>query len=150
MLHHENIATVVRLWQSNGIYYIAWSCGGPYARSVSAIAYRGGCDPAPDHLREILVSSLCDALDHAHNLKDGSGRPLRLIHLDVSPRTSITRNTARWKLMTSSSRSGALARSDAAGYIEASSRTSLRVTRTAGSTYRSIVREFGVGPHENA
>ena len=32
-----------------------------------------------------ILIQLCDALDHAHNLRDEHGRPLGLIHRDVSP-----------------------------------------------------------------
>jgi hypothetical protein len=47
---------------------------------------------------EILIQ-LCDALDHAHNLCDELGRPLRLIHRDVSPANVILSSSGTVKLI---------------------------------------------------
>lgn len=99
LLQHENIATAYELGKANGIYYIAMELvSGPTLDSVMRQSRTAaGAIPLPI-IVEILIQ-LCDALDHAHNLKDELGRPLRLIHRDVSPANIIISNTGTVKLI---------------------------------------------------
>src|SRR5262249_20246200 len=41
--------------------------------------------PLPSSHVASIISSVCDGLHHAHELKDSNGRPYNLVHRDVSP-----------------------------------------------------------------
>ncbi|CAN5791101.1 hypothetical protein BH11MYX3_BH11MYX3_08110 [soil metagenome] len=99
LLSHENIAQAYELGKANGLYYIAMELvSGPTLEAVMRQSRTAaGAIPLPIIL-EILIQ-LCDALDHAHNLKDELGRPLHLIHRDVSPANIIISNSGVVKLI---------------------------------------------------
>lgn len=99
LLRHANIAQTYELGKANGQYYIAMELvTGPTLDSVMRQARTAaGAIPLPI-IVEILIQ-LCDALDHAHNLCDELGRPLRLIHRDVSPANIILAKNGRIKLI---------------------------------------------------
>jgi hypothetical protein len=84
-LTHPNIAQTFDLGRVDLTYYIAMELvDGVDLRSVlKHIAYSVGPMPVP--LVLALGVQLCDALDYAHNVKDETGRPLGLVHRDVSP-----------------------------------------------------------------
>jgi serine/threonine protein kinase len=84
-LTHPNIAQTFDLGRVDLTYYIAMELvDGVDLRTVlKHIAYSVGPMPAPIVLA--LGVQLCDALDYAHNVKDETGRPLGLVHRDVSP-----------------------------------------------------------------
>jgi len=46
-----------------------------------------------------ILAQVCEALDYAHNLCDEAGRPLRIIHRDVSPANILVTNTGIVKLI---------------------------------------------------
>ena len=99
LLRHDNIAQAYELGKANGLYYIAMELvSGPTLEAVMRQSRTAaGAIPLPIIL-EILIQ-LCDALDHAHNLEDELGRPLHLIHRDVSPANIIISNSGIVKLI---------------------------------------------------
>ena len=99
LLCHDNIAQTYELGKANGHYYIAMELvSGPTLDAVMRQSRTAaGAIPLPI-IVEILIQ-LCDALDHAHNLCDEVGRPLRLIHRDVSPANIILANNGAVKLI---------------------------------------------------
>lgn len=99
LLHHENIAQAYELGKANGSYYIAMELvSGPTLEAVMRQSRTAaGAIPLPIILG--ILIQLCDALDHAHNLCDELGRPLRLIHRDVSPANIIISNSGVVKLI---------------------------------------------------
>ncbi|HEY5943845.1 MAG TPA: protein kinase [Kofleriaceae bacterium] len=98
-LRHPNIAQAYDLGRIDNTYYIAMELvPGPTLAQVMAASHDGaGAIPLPIAL-EILIQ-LCDALDHAHDLRDDGGRPLDLVHRDVSPMNVIISKTGIVKLI---------------------------------------------------
>ncbi len=84
-LKHGNIAQVYRLDEADGIFYIALEyVEGTDLREIQERCHRAK-DPLPIPHACYIVASVCDGLDYAHNKRDAEGKPLGLIHRDVSP-----------------------------------------------------------------
>src|SRR3982751_5639812 len=83
-LSHPNIVDVFDFGQLEGRYYIAMSyVPGLTLRSVHRrMLARGERLPVAAALH--IVRDVCEALQHIHELEDGSG-PLGLVHRDLSP-----------------------------------------------------------------
>jgi serine/threonine protein kinase len=98
-LCHPNIASAYDLGKIDDAYYMAMELvPGPTLAQVMNASHAGaGAIPLPIAL-EILIQ-LCDALDHAHDLRDDGGRPLDLVHRDVSPMNVIISRTGIVKLI---------------------------------------------------
>jgi len=98
-LKHPNIVQAYELGKLDNTYYIAMELvPGPTLAQVMTQAHNGaGAVPLPIAL-EILIQ-LCDALDHAHDLRDDGGRPLELVHRDVNPMNVIVSRTGVVKLI---------------------------------------------------
>ena len=97
---HANVAQTYDLGKVDDTYFIAMEfVAGPDADAAPA-AVRGGRRPdAARRSRSTILIQICDALDHAHNLCDESGKPLGIIHRDVSPSNIIVSNTGIVKLI---------------------------------------------------
>jgi len=98
-LKHPNIAQAYELGKIDGTYYIAMEfVPGPTLAQIMAQSRRSaGAIPLPIVL-EILIQ-LCDALEHAHELRDDGGKPLQLIHRDISPMNIIVSRAGTAKLI---------------------------------------------------
>jgi serine/threonine protein kinase len=98
-LRHPNIAQAYDLGKIDGTYYIAMELvpGPTLAQVMRQSRYAAGPIPLPIIL-EVLIQ-LCDALDHAHDLRDDGGHPLNLIHRDVSPANVIVSSSGTVKLI---------------------------------------------------
>ena len=84
-LQHPNIAQTYDLGRVDHTYYIAMELveGIDLRHVLRHIAYSVGPMPVPLVLG--LMAQVCDALDYAHTFADESGRPLGIVHRDVSP-----------------------------------------------------------------
>jgi serine/threonine-protein kinase len=87
-ISHPNVCSVFDFEASGDSYFIAmeYLMGEPLSRVRSALVKRGG----PGSLREScliarIVAEACEGLHAAHELKDSSGDPLKVVHRDVSP-----------------------------------------------------------------
>ena len=98
-IKHPNIAQAYELGKIDRTYYIAMEfVPGPTLAQIMAQSRRcAGAIPLPVIL-EILIQ-LCDALEHAHDMQDESGKPLNLIHRDVSPMNVIVSRGGSAKLI---------------------------------------------------
>jgi serine/threonine protein kinase len=98
-LSHPNIAQAYELGKIEGTYFIAMELvpGATLAQIIQQSRVAAGPIPQPIAL-EILIQ-LCDALDHAHELCDASGRPVDLVHRDITPSNVIVSSNGLAKLI---------------------------------------------------
>ncbi len=84
-LNHNNIIHIYDLGKIGDDYFIAMEfVDGKDLRSILNSA-RAESRPLPLGLALLVGSRLSSALDHAHRQRDFEGRPLGLVHRDVSP-----------------------------------------------------------------
>ncbi|HSK00031.1 MAG TPA: serine/threonine-protein kinase, partial [Kofleriaceae bacterium] len=98
-LKHTNVAQTYDLGKVGETYFIAMEfvAGPTLAQLMRQCANAAG--PIPLGIVLTILIQICDALDHAHNLCDESGRSLGIIHRDVSPSNVIVSNTGTVKLI---------------------------------------------------
>ena len=84
-LAHPNIVQVFDFGEQDGELYMAMEYvdGTTAARLVRAAASRG--EEVPLDAALYIALSVLRGLDYAHNAKDDEGKPLALVHRDVSP-----------------------------------------------------------------
>jgi serine/threonine-protein kinase len=84
-LDHPNIVSIFDLGEANGNYFIAMEfIDGPSLRAAAKRALeRGDRLPVPEIVK--IVSMAASGLHYAHDLTDAAGKPLGLVHRDISP-----------------------------------------------------------------
>jgi serine/threonine-protein kinase len=82
---HRNVARIFDLGETQGILYIAMEYvdGDPLSKLNRECQKKGVKIPPGVVLR--MASDVCAGLHHAHELRDGTGRLLNVVHRDVSP-----------------------------------------------------------------
>lgn len=84
-LAHPNIVQIFDLGRLDDSYFIAMEyVHGRDLRSIQKRA-RERDQRIPLDLGALIVSKVCAALEYAHRKKDDRGRPMQLVHRDVSP-----------------------------------------------------------------
>jgi len=84
-LQHHNIAQVVDFGSVNGEYFIAMEyLEGFDLRTLLDVVSSSGSNFDPAH-GLLIVEKICEGLQYAHNLKDEHGKPLNIVHRDISP-----------------------------------------------------------------
>jgi serine/threonine-protein kinase len=98
-LHHPNIPEMYESGKVFGTYFIAMEyVEGPTLKAlIEHCSATVGPVPVPIVLN--LVGQLCDALDYAHKRCDEQGKPLRIIHRDVTPSNLIINRQGVLKLV---------------------------------------------------
>lgn len=98
-LKHTNIAQTYDFGKVGDVYFIAMELvpGPTLAQLIRQCKATVGIVPFPITLN--ILCQVCDALAYAHALTDEQGRPLGLIHRDVSPPNIIVSNTGTVKLI---------------------------------------------------
>jgi len=83
--NHPNIAQVYEFGEANGTYYIAMEFihGEDLGRVIRKAASAGQWVAQPLAIR--IVAAACEGLYYAHSRTDEAGRPLRVVHRDISP-----------------------------------------------------------------
>src|SRR5689334_18580933 len=96
-LHHPNIAQTYDLGKTGDSYLIAIDyVPGP---TLAQLLRQSSAAAIPIPVALAILSQICDALDYAHNFCDASGKPLGIIHRDVSPSNIIISSTGVVKLI---------------------------------------------------
>ncbi len=85
-LTHPNLCAIYEFGERDGEYFIAmeWVQGVSITEMHKALFDRGDSG-IPHHLVARIAAEVADALEFAHHAKDGEGRPLKLVHRDVTP-----------------------------------------------------------------
>jgi tetratricopeptide (TPR) repeat protein len=84
-LNHRNIVQVFDFGKADGDLYLAMELiEGVDLRSALAAASEVGV-PLPPSVACYILGDLASGLDYAHRKADGAGRPLAIVHCDVSP-----------------------------------------------------------------
>ncbi|MBI2896029.1 MAG: serine/threonine protein kinase [Deltaproteobacteria bacterium] len=84
-LEHSNIVSVVDFGSAGGEYYLVmeWVDGASLFAVLKQLASRG--ERLPAEAAAYVIAEAALGLDEAHSLADEAGRPLGLVHRDVSP-----------------------------------------------------------------
>jgi serine/threonine protein kinase len=84
-LSHPGIVQIFELGEENGSYFIAMEY--VHGKDLGqAMAWRGGsAEGLSLPLRLWIVGEVAKALDHAHRRRGDDGRPMSIVHRDVSP-----------------------------------------------------------------
>jgi eukaryotic-like serine/threonine-protein kinase len=98
-LKHTNIAQTYDFGKVGETYFIAMELvpGPTVGQLIRQCKATVGIIPFPITLN--ILCQVCDALAYAHSLQDEAGKPLGLIHRDVSPPNIIISNTGTVKLI---------------------------------------------------
>ncbi|ATB27267.1 serine/threonine protein kinase [Melittangium boletus] len=83
--NHPNIAQVYEFGEANGTYFIAMEYihGEDLGRVLRKAFNAGGWIAQPLAIR--IVAAACEGLYYAHTRTDDAGRPLKVVHRDISP-----------------------------------------------------------------
>jgi serine/threonine protein kinase len=84
-IEHLNVAQIFDLGEEHDVLYLVMEYvdGDALSKINRACARKGAKIPAGIVLR--VLADTCAGLHEAHSLKDGDGRPLEVVHRDVSP-----------------------------------------------------------------
>ncbi len=99
LLHHPNIVQVYELGESNGEYFIAME----YVAGLNlSTVFRRAAKAEramPPGLVCYVVAQVADALAYAHALTDEQGKPLEIVHRDISPSNIMLTDAGAVKLL---------------------------------------------------
>ncbi len=84
-LNHPNIVHIYDIGRAFTTFYIAMEyIKGPDLADIARKAVQGGAPMAPARAAEV-VCQVAEGLHFAHTFRDKDGRPLQIIHRDISP-----------------------------------------------------------------
>lgn len=98
-LDHPNIAHTIDAGQVDGSHYLAleYVNGQPLRTLMDRAA--ANRHTLPPELAIFIVTEVCTGLAYAHDRRDGQGRPLNIVHRDVSPQNILVSYDGRVKLI---------------------------------------------------
>jgi len=98
-LDHQNIARVIDFGEEGGTYYLALEhVDGPNLRTLISNAKSMGIS-FPEPIAAHVAAQAALALDYAHHRAGSDGRPLGILHRDVSPQNILVNSEGQAKLI---------------------------------------------------
>ncbi len=88
-LNHPNVVQIYDLGQAGDDYYIAMEYLEGESLGHLAREGAGARKPLSPGLSAGIIAQVCDGLHYAHNFEDDNGKPLNIVHRDISPHNVI-------------------------------------------------------------
>jgi serine/threonine protein kinase len=99
LLQHPNIVQVFDFEAVDGMYFLAMEfIPGKDLKAIMEEA-EGRNRPLSLEVALYVISEVCAGLEYAHDLKDASGRSLRVVHRDVSPQNILISDDGHVKIV---------------------------------------------------
>jgi serine/threonine protein kinase len=98
-LRHGNIVQLYELGRVDDTFYIVMEYIDGYDLQKCLLRARGVASPPPFPVVLSIIYELLDALEYAHNLCDEQGRPIGLVHRDISPSNLIVARFGNLKII---------------------------------------------------
>jgi hypothetical protein len=97
-LSHPNLCQIYEIGEQDGTWFIAmeWVNGATLHQLIKRAVSEGEIDHA---VVARIIAHAAEALHHAHTARDADGRPLHLVHRDVSPHNIMLGYDGRVKLL---------------------------------------------------
>ncbi len=98
-LNHPNICRIYELGRVGDDHYIAMQF--LWGRDLLKVMnrFKKAGQPIPPQMAAFIASKACAALHYAHTKRDATGKPLQIIHRDVSPQNIIVGYSGQVKLI---------------------------------------------------
>jgi serine/threonine-protein kinase len=97
-IHHPNVVGTLELGEHEGMLYLVmeWVDGEPLSHLMTSATEHGGL-PLPIAVN--LIAQAAQGLHAAHELRDDDGKPLGVVHRDVSPQNILVTLSGAAKLV---------------------------------------------------
>jgi serine/threonine protein kinase len=99
LLQHGNIVQLYELGRVGSSYFISMEYIPGRDLRVILRQARRVCGPPPVEIALAIMTELLDALDYAHSQCGSDGKPLGLVHRDISPSNLIVSHTGHLKVI---------------------------------------------------
>jgi serine/threonine protein kinase len=99
LLHHPNIVQVYDFGHVNGSYFLAMEYLAGRDLRLAMRALRASKRAVPPSLAAFIAQQVALGLNYAHALRDSSGRPLGIVHRDVTPSNIMLLNAGAVKIL---------------------------------------------------
>ena len=99
LLQHGNIVQLYELGRVGASYFISMEYIPGRDLRVILRQARRVCGPPPVEIALSIMTELLDALDYAHSQVGADGKPLGLVHRDISPSNLIVSHTGHLKVI---------------------------------------------------
>jgi len=97
-LHHPSIVHIYEFGEQDDSYFLAmeWVDGVALSKIIRTARESGGVPPP---VAAKVLANVAEALHYAHHLRDDDGRPLNIVHRDVSPQNVMVSFDGATKLL---------------------------------------------------